>query len=429
VYGRRRAMLIRPLAAAGLVLLTTPAAPAAPAAQAVRAAQAVPGARAATAARAALTSRSLARQLADDFQAAWEITRGRGVTVGVLSSGVDASVATLAGAVAKGPDYVRLGAPHNVEGTLMASMIAGSGPTAGSPFGIRGLAPAAHILSVRVYPDRQDSGWRRFLTSNTRWATALAKGIRYAAGHSARVIEIDEWGDTASKKIRSAVMYALSKGAVVVASQGPPTKEATNQVYYPAALPGVIAVGTVDLSGHRMAKYTAANTTLCVSAPGVKTPATGPGDQPYLWWGSSVATSWVAAAAALVKAQYPRLAPALVARAIAVSARHTGRHAKAGTGFGVVNPAGALAAAARLAKLTATAAPGPDAITVSQRFGPPAGNIDAVRLNPLKLAGFGATILVGVVCLAVAAVLALRLRRRGHPPDTRGQAGMSTLRR
>jgi subtilisin family serine protease len=403
VYGRRRAMLIRHLAA-GLVLLTVPIAPAARAAS---------GARAVPAAPAAPTSRPLAQQLADDFQAAWEITRGRGVTVGVLSSGVDASVPTLAGAVTRGPDYVRLGTPHDVVGTLMASMIAGSGPTADSPFGIRGLAPAVHILSVRVYPDAQDSGRRRFFTS-ARWATAMAKGIRYAARHSARVIEIDEWGENAGKAVRSAVIYALSKGAVVVAAQGPPTGEATNQVYYPAALPGVIAVGTVDLNGHRMAKYTAANATLCVSAPGVKTPATGPGGQPYLWWGSSVATSWVAAAAALVKARYPRLAPALVARAITVSARRARHGSKAGTGFGVVNPAGALAAAARLSKLTATAAPGPDAVAVSKRFGgAPAAGINAVRLNPLKLAGFGAAVLVGVACLAVAALLPARLRRRG----------------
>ncbi|MGE5287504.1 MAG: S8 family serine peptidase [Micromonosporaceae bacterium] len=218
--------------------------------------------------------------------------------------------------------------------------------------------------------------------------------------------------------VRSAIAYAIAKGAVVVASQGPPVTGAGNQVYYPAALPGVIAVGVVDLNDRILRKYTAANITLCVSAPGVKTPGTGPGDQPYLWWGNPVATTWVAAAAALVKARYPHLAPALVARALAVSARRGGRRTPAGTGTGIVNPAGALAVAAGLSKLMATAAPEPHSVTASQPFAaPPAGDINAIRRNHVILGGFGAAILAGIVCLAFAAVLAVRMRRRSRRDD------------
>src|SRR5260370_3153939 len=141
-----------------------------------------------------------------------------------------------------------------------------------------------------------------------------------------------------------------------------------------------------------------------VSAPGVTTPATGPGNLPYVWWGGRVATGWVASAAALVKAQYPHLAPELVARAIAVSARGRrgaghGRY-KTSVGFGVINPAGALAAAGKLAKLTATAAAGQGAIWGAGHFGggPPAGKISAVRHGPLLAAGLSAVTAAGLAC-------------------------------
>ena len=64
--------------------------------------------------------------------AAWQLSRGRGVTVAVLDTGVDATAADLAGSVTTGPDYT-LGAdppgyqPPHLHGTFIASLIAGQG--------------------------------------------------------------------------------------------------------------------------------------------------------------------------------------------------------------------------------------------------------------------------------------------------------------
>jgi hypothetical protein len=69
-------------------------------------------------------------------------------------------------------------------------------------------------------------------------------------------------------------------------------------------------------------------------------------------------SAWIAGTAALIKSAYPHLAPALVARAIAISARD---HPRGGynikIGFGLINPFGALLAAGKLARLSATASP------------------------------------------------------------------------
>ncbi len=366
---------------------------------------------------AASGSGSIAASLASDYRSAWQITRGKGATVAVLSSGVDSHVQTLAGAVTTGPDYARTGKVRKIDGTLIASLIAGSGPTLGSPFGIRGLAPEAHILSIRVYPDSGDPAHKRFFKSD-RAGSALAEGIRYAARHGADVIYTDEFSTSdGSMSVPSAAMYALAKGAVLVSPVGPPQDTAVEPALYAAGYPGAVQAGAVDLAGHRLTKYSAPIGTALVAAPGIMLPATGPADQPYLIWGGSAAAAWVAAAAALVKAQYPHLSPALVARAMAMSARrHPRRGFDAGIGFGIINPAGALAAASSLARLSATVTPGHAAVVAAAHFGggPPPGAIDAVQHSPRKLAGFVTAILAGIACLILAIVLLGRSRRRAR---------------
>ena len=73
--------------------------------------------------------KAAAKRLAGDIRRAWQTTRGKGSTVAVLSSGVDPRVRTLSGHVSRGPDYFR-GRSKRLEGTLLASIIAGSGPQA-----------------------------------------------------------------------------------------------------------------------------------------------------------------------------------------------------------------------------------------------------------------------------------------------------------
>src|SRR5271165_4187883 len=89
-----------------------------------------------------------------DVTAAWAASQGSGVTVAVLSDGVDASHADLAGAVVAAPSPagapVALGQYFGEQGTAIASLIAGRGHGSGAAAGIIGVAPEARILSVPV---------------------------------------------------------------------------------------------------------------------------------------------------------------------------------------------------------------------------------------------------------------------------------------
>ena len=124
-----------------------------------------------------------------DVPAAWRVSQGRGVTVGVLDTGVDASAADLSGSVSTGPDYT-LGAdppgyqPPHLHGTFIASLIAGHGSGPGRAGGIIGVAPAARVLSVRVILDDPEPGVGPYNTE-PRFADAIGQGMRYAASHGA----------------------------------------------------------------------------------------------------------------------------------------------------------------------------------------------------------------------------------------------------
>ena len=122
----------------------------------------------------------------------------------------------------------------------------------------------------------------------------------------------------------------------------------------------------------------------------------------------------------LIKSVHPDLSPGLVARAIAVSARD---HPRAGystrTGFGLIDPLGALHESAALARLPRPAVPGPQAAAPGGRLaaGSVPGVIHAVHHSTRKLAGFTSVMAAGLILLCSAFVLFLRWRRR--PPAAR----------
>lgn len=284
---------------------------------------------------------------------AWRTTKGKGVTVAVLDTGVDADHPDLRGQVLKGKDFVGIGAkPGDPDwakhGTAMAGIIAGRGHGPGDQEGVLGVAPQARILPVRVL--LEDSDPQRDQARGA-WGEALADGIRWAVDQGADVINLSLGDDSASAhptaEEDAAVRYALSKGVVVVASAGNGGEQG-NRASYPAAYPGVIAVTAVDRQG-RHAAFSTSRWYAAVSAPGDDVIVTNPDRRYYEGWGTSTAAAFVSGSVALLRAAYPDLSPAQVRQVLMDTAQQTpagGRSDALGTG--IVDPAAAMELAARL---------------------------------------------------------------------------------
>ena len=110
----------------------------------------------------------------------------------------------------------------------------------------------------------------------------------------------------------------------------------------------MISVGAVSSSGN-VAGFSSDNLSVQVAAPGVSVPAQGRDGQ--YWWvsGTSPACALVAGVAALIKSEYPRLAPDLVASALTTTTTDKPAHGyDSQIGFGIVDAEAALAKAAKL---------------------------------------------------------------------------------
>lgn len=349
-------------------------------------------------------------KFAEEILQAQHLSRGQGVTVAIVSTGVDPRASALSGRVTTGANYTyrRRSSSTPSYGTLVATLIAGGG---GSRT-FQGMAPMARILSVRTSPDFHEAGASAFY-ARANLNLLNAKGIRYAASHGAQVIfvttDVPQGSDAdAVPQLVAAVNYAASRNAVVVG-----TDEMFDRQYgYPAGLPGVIGVAAVTLRGLAAPfgkDQSARNNSILIAAPGNSIGVTS-------GWeidGPGAAAAWVTGTVALIKSLYPHLSPAMVQRALANSAKDRPRGGYSTTiGFGLVDPHGALVTASQLAKVTTTAQPGPDVIGAGGYFGagPVTGAISAVHHSGILLAAYGAAILVGLAMLISMFVLARRQR-------------------
>ena len=348
----------------------------------------------------------------DDYgiRDAWRVTRGAGVTIAVIDTGVG-SPRELEGAVAGGTDFSGEGSadgrtPVGAEsehGTLVASLAAGRGT--GPDSGIIGSAPEASLLAISIGFTGGDSD------------DQIANAVRWAVDHGADVINMSLTRNTLDwpESWDDAFSYAMEHDVVIVAAAGN-RGSGTEEVGAPATMPGVLTVAGVDRSGATSQSASAQGVTIGVSAPSERLVGVMPDGSYVRWNGTSGATPIVAGVVALVRAAHPELDAADVINRITATARDAGAPGADVTyGFGLLdadaavtaevphveaNPMGDLAEWIRVNRRreapgeSVDAAPAPVAQTAPEpRFDP----IGVLLPTPLLLGQVGAPLLGALV--------------------------------
>lgn len=259
--------------------------------------------------------------------------------VAVLDTGVEASASDLAGVVLRGagrsfvPGAADPGVDEDGHGTHIAGIIA-----AISGNGVDGSGvSAARVLPITI-ADREG----RATTA------ALVRGLRYAVGRGARVINISFGGRGFSSREQAAIDDATRSGALVVAPVG--NSDGRRSPQYPGAYRQVLAVAAVGRDD-RLLSLSERGQQVAIAAPGEAVASTraragreGSGTGLLARSGTSVATAIVSGAAARLMAQRPSLSASQV-RAILVSSARDLPPAgpDSATGAGLVDLAAALA--------------------------------------------------------------------------------------
>ena len=234
---------------------------------------------------------------------AQSLSRGAGVKVAVLDTGVDASHPQLAGAVLSGWDYL--------EDDADTSEVSG-GSVSGHGTFIAGVvhlvAPDATIIPMRVLsPDGLD-GYR------------IAEAIRDAVAMGARVINLSlgTRDKIESKVLTEAIKYARSRGVLTTAAAG---NDGDELQHWPAAQPEVVSVAALDPTNVVLATYSTRGDWVDFATIGTDLISLMPTGGYDSWSGTSMATPLVSGQLALIIAAAPRLDAAHVEEQVRATAR------------------------------------------------------------------------------------------------------------
>ncbi|MGC4745736.1 type VII secretion-associated serine protease mycosin [Micromonospora sp. DT201] len=329
---------------------------------------------------------------------AQKISRGKGVVVAVPDTGV-APHPDLQNNLLTGTDVLSDGSDgqqdESSHGTGMAGLIAAHGQPGN--IGALGIAPESSILPIRTSQTDQDGS-----------SDNLAAGIEYAVTKGASVVSISSVAGP-NTRLQRAVEMAVQANIVVVAGAG--NKPRDQFVSFPAAYPGVIAVGGVDRSGNS-ASFSVTGPEIDVVAPAVDIYSTSIDGKYRKGTGTSDATAIVAGAAALIRSKYPYLPAREVAHRLTATAVDKGAPGRDDEyGYGVIDLVAALTADVPPLGFESVSAPaGAGPATTAGALPGDEGSGATAR----GLATLGVILAAGVGWAVVA-----RRRRRGDDPPPR----------
>ena len=221
--------------------------------------------------------------------AAWDCSRGRGIKVAVLDTGIDGTHPDLSANFRGGVSFVPGESPAdgNSHGTHCAGTIA-----AGiNGIGVVGVAPAASLYAVKVLANSGSGNW-----------SYLIAGINWCIANRMNVLSMSLGGGGAPVALETMVNAAFASGLLLVAAagnSGPPPAGSPSSVNFPGKYKNVIAVSAID-SSNVIASFSSRGPEVEICAPGVNVLSTIPGGGYGTKSGTSMACPHVTGAAAVV---------------------------------------------------------------------------------------------------------------------------------
>lgn len=233
-----------------------------------------------------------------DQKASWKLrlgkvgklSRGSGIKIAVLDTGVDPTHPVIAGRVIAGWDYIdddsdpydEIGGTVSGHGTFIAGVV-------------HLVAPAAQVISMRVLDSEGEGD-----------GYVIAEAIRDAVQMGASVINLSlsTLQKIESKVVTDVIRWARKRGTLTVAAAG---NDGTVTQHWPAAQGEVISVAALDAANVTIAPYSTRGGWVDCAALGTDLISVMPGGGFDAWSGTSMATPVVAAQLGLIKAANPNL--------------------------------------------------------------------------------------------------------------------------
>jgi serine protease len=188
-----------------------------------------------------------------NVEQAWDDTKGSGVTVAIIDTGVSKVPDLAKTEFVKGYDFVNdkeNADDDNGHGTHVAGTVAQS---TNNNYGVAGVAYQAKIMPLKV-----------LASSGGGTITDIADAIRFAADNKADVINMSLGGGGESQIMKDAIEYAHNKGVVIVAAAGNENRDSAS---YPARYARVISVAATDAQNEK-AEFSNYGAGVDIAAPG-----------------------------------------------------------------------------------------------------------------------------------------------------------------
>ncbi|WP_150275777.1 S8 family peptidase [Paenibacillus tepidiphilus] len=224
---------------------------------------------------------------------AWSKSTGVHVKIGVIDTGADYRHPDLKHSLAAGVNLLHRGMlplDDNGHGTHIAGTLA----AAGGNRGMMGVAPRSLIYPVKAFDH-----------NGSAYVSDIVLGIDWCVQNKIDIINMSFGMKTRSKALHDVVIKAYRAGIAIIASSGNDGKRGGD---YPARYPEAIAVGALDRR-HRVAAFSNRGPYIDVYGPGESVPSCWLKEGYKEMSGTSMATSHVTGAAALLLALRPGVSP------------------------------------------------------------------------------------------------------------------------